>query len=67
MLVEENVDGQFGAIGSWGRTFHLTVSHDRPPEAREGMVTVYDEHGGYLGCMGRERWDRLLTEGKDAA
>lgn len=24
---------------------------------REGMVTVFDSHGRYLGCMGQERWE----------
>lgn len=29
---------------------------------REGMVTVWDHHGRYLGCMGVEAWERLLRE-----
>lgn len=32
------------------------------PEPRECMVTVYDWHGRYLGCMGVERWRWLLRE-----
>lgn len=28
----------------------------------EGIVTVYDCEGYYVGCMGRETWDRLLHE-----
>lgn len=28
----------------------------------EGIVTVRDYDGRYLGCMGRESWERLLTE-----
>jgi hypothetical protein len=32
------------------------------PEPREGMVMVYDSTGAYLGCMGIERWQRLLEE-----
>lgn len=29
-------------------------------EGREGMVTVYDSLGQYLGCMGVETWGSLL-------
>jgi hypothetical protein len=29
---------------------------------REGMVTVWDHEGRYLGCMGVEAWERLLRE-----
>ena len=32
---------------------------------RGGMVTVWDHRGGYVGCMGVERWEKLLAE--DAA
>jgi hypothetical protein len=28
---------------------------------REGMVTVWDDQGRYLGCMGVELWKHLLT------
>jgi len=28
---------------------------------REGMVTVWDEHGRIVGCMGVELWKLLLT------
>jgi len=35
---------------------------DQPIETREGMVTVYDSEGRYLGCMGTERWEQLLRE-----
>jgi hypothetical protein len=28
---------------------------------REGIVTVYDHEGVYLGCMGREAWDSALA------
>lgn len=31
-------------------------------EPREGMVTVYDSDGQYLGCMGIETWNGLLEE-----
>lgn len=34
-------------------------------ESHEGMVTVYDCDGHYVGCMGNERWLQLLNE--DAA
>lgn len=27
----------------------------------EGLVTVWGEHGRYLGCMGVELWKALLT------
>ena len=27
---------------------------------REGMVTVWDAAGRYVGCMGIERWKELL-------
>lgn len=29
-------------------------------EPREGIVTVYDDQGRYLGCMGIEMWNDLL-------
>lgn len=29
---------------------------------REGMVTVWDDKGGYVGCMGKETWQSLLVE-----
>jgi hypothetical protein len=41
------------------------------PEGREGIVTVYDHEGRYLGCMGIETWRAALatpdtpTEGGD--
>jgi hypothetical protein len=28
---------------------------------REGMVTVWDDLGRYVGCMGVELWRHLLT------
>lgn len=34
--------------------------HDE--RSREGMVTVYDHHGKYVGCMGIERWKHLLAD-----
>jgi hypothetical protein len=37
------------------------------PEPREGMVMVYDSAGAYLGCMGIERWQRLLEEDAPAS
>lgn len=30
--------------------------------SHEGMVTVYDRDGRYMGCMGVERFHRLLNE-----
>ena len=30
--------------------------------AHEGMVTVYDRDGRYMGCMGVERFARLVAE-----
>lgn len=35
--------------------------------AREGMVTVWDELGRYLGCMGVETWKQLLRDAARAA
>lgn len=29
---------------------------------REGMVTVWDDQGCYLGCMGVELWRLLLVQ-----
>jgi hypothetical protein len=37
------------------------------PEPREGMVMVYNSTGAYLGCMGIERWQRLLEEDAPAS
>jgi hypothetical protein len=31
------------------------------------MVTVWDDEGRYLGCMGVESWERLLREAARAA
>jgi hypothetical protein len=31
------------------------------PLGREGMVTVYDSEGEYVGCMGVELWAALLN------
>lgn len=28
---------------------------------REGMLTVFDEYGRFIGCMGVELWKALLT------
>ena len=37
-------------------------------EPYEGIVVVHDSvTGEYLGCMGRERWDRLLQEDEPAS
>ena len=36
------------------------------PEPREGIVMVYDWQHRYLGCMGIERWERLLSEDAEA-
>jgi hypothetical protein len=32
-------------------------------EGREGMVTVYDHEGRYVGCMGIETWQDALASG----
>lgn len=40
----------------------LAGERDIEWESREGMVTVYDHEGRYLGCMGRESWNVLLAE-----
>lgn len=34
---------------------------------REGMVTVWDDEGRYLGCMGVRLWEWLLREGTPPA
>lgn len=34
--------------------------------SREGMVTVWDHEGGYLGCMGINTWRALLNVGDSA-
>lgn len=31
----------------------------------EGMVTVWDEHGRYVGCMGIEVWKQMLSARKE--
>lgn len=31
-------------------------------EGREGLVTVYDHEGRFLGCMGVNAWSRASTE-----
>lgn len=31
------------------------------PDGREGMVTVYDCDGVYVGCMGVELWNALVN------
>jgi hypothetical protein len=38
---------------------------DKEPKAlgREGLVTVYDDQGRYLGCMGVFLWQALLDAG----
>jgi hypothetical protein len=30
-------------------------------EAREGIVTAYEHHGDYVGCIGRKTWDWLIA------
>ncbi len=35
-------------------------------QEHEGMVTVYDAEGHYLGCMGVDSWRILLAEGDTA-
>lgn len=34
----------------------------RAVEPREGMVTVYDSSGQYVGCMGEETWRRMVAQ-----
>lgn len=34
---------------------------------REGMVTVYDHWGRYLGCMGEQTWQDLVRDGESEA
>jgi hypothetical protein len=41
----------------------LASFRDSSPDGREGMVTVYDVTGKYVGCMGIEAWaDALARE-----
>lgn len=37
--------------------------HSEPAEllGARGMVTVWDEHGRYVGCLGADAWKFLLT------
>lgn len=34
---------------------------------REGMVTVYDSWGRYLGCMGEQTWEDLIRDAEAEA
>jgi hypothetical protein len=36
-----------------------------PVEAREGLATVYDHEGRYVGCIGIDTWWRLVAEEAD--
>lgn len=58
----------FGGLHFFGeRASCLCGEQGSPPEVaagREGVVTVYDDLGQFLGCMGREVWDELLREGR---
>lgn len=38
-----------------------TEPASEPVPGREGMVTVYDDRGQYLGCMGVATWRVLVT------
>lgn len=40
----------------------IPAQAEEHPESREGMVTVYRADGTYAGCMGVERWERLVRE-----
>lgn len=40
----------------------VQLSGPERAEGREGMVTVYDDLGRYLGCMGRETWDGMIRD-----
>lgn len=48
--------------------FRALEALDRLQEAhagREGMVTVFDSEGRYVGCMGVETWQTLLLLQKE--
>jgi hypothetical protein len=43
------------------------VTHSsQKAEGREGMVTVYDYCGHYVGCMGIDLWNALLKSASTA-
>lgn len=60
------VEGHYPSVESAGvpMVWRLTPAGreaaNRPVEPREGMVTVYDSDGKYVGCMGAETWQQLL-------
>jgi hypothetical protein len=43
------------------------VALQREKLGREGMVTVYDHEGEYVGCMGVESWEAQLRSGQSFA
>lgn len=43
-------------------TCGIQASGPERATSREGMVTVYDEWGRYLGCMGKQTWEDLLRD-----
>ena len=67
-------------FGPWPHTFghyrwifdlgpvRLLRARERTPVSlgREGMVTVWDKDGHYLGCMGAETWHELIVRNLDA-
>jgi hypothetical protein len=58
---------RFREASAMRKTSNLTRVGDfkrrnwQPVEPREGMVTVYDSDGRYVGCMGEETWRRVLS------
>lgn len=45
---------------------HMTNDTTPLSEGREGMVTVWDKEGRYLGCMGVPTWGWLLRQPAEA-
>lgn len=49
------------AVEAASRLRSALIEHERERvESREGMVTVYDYEGRYVGCMGVETWRAAL-------
>lgn len=49
-----------------GMHIRCTSPAHQAVEPREGMATVYDHQGTYLGCIGVATWQALVTETNDA-
>lgn len=58
---DEAVEGFMDGFMQDADLRRLASDAEQEPEGREGIVTVYDHHNRYLGCMGIERWRELLA------